>query len=333
LIPIAGVLAHARLKYRHRAVPGRCKEQTMGYVIALVCAGVLTQQPPARSAAGADPLALVNEARRLVADGRIQEGLERYRRALQAQPDLFEAHLGAGIALDIDLRFAEARKHLSKALELAPAESKVQALNALAVSYAFEGNAREAASFYQQVFDRHMADSNFGSAAGTANALGRVYLETGDVENARRWYETGYETARRQADAAGAQLSLWELRWLHAQGRIAARSGRVDEARAHVAAARALITKDPSLKDEWPTWHYLDGYVALFAKDYAAAVDTLQKADERDPFVLALLARAYEGAGNAARAQETWRQVLKSTGHSLQVAFSRPEAARKTGAR
>ena len=301
----------------------------MAFLMALVCAAVLTPQPPAVTGGQADPMALVNEARRLIADGRIEEGIERYRRALQAQPDLFEAHLGIGIALDIGLRFADARTHLSKALELAPEDAKVQALNALAVSYAFEGNAREAASFYQQVFDRHMADSNFGSAAGTANALGRVYLETGDVENARRWYETGYETARRQPDSAGAQLSLWEFRWLHAQGRIAARQGRVDEARAHVAAAQALISKDPALKDEWPTWHYLDGYVKLHAKDYAAAIDTLQKADDDDPFVLAMLARAYEAAGNHARSRETWRRVLTFSGHSLQVAFSRPEASRK----
>jgi tetratricopeptide (TPR) repeat protein len=301
----------------------------MAFLMALVWAAVLTPQPPATAGGQTGAMAFVNEARRLVADGQIEEGLERYRRALQAQPDLFEAHLGIGIALDIDLRFAEARTHLSKALQLAPDDAKVQALNALAVSYAFEGNAREAASFYQQVFDRHMADSNFGSAAGTANALGRVYLETGDVENARRWYETGYETARRQPDSAGAQLSLWEFRWLHAQGRIAARQGRFDEARAHAAAARALISKDPALKDEWPTWHYLDGYVKLHAKDYAAAIDTLQKADDDDPFVLAMLARAYEAGGNPARAQETWRRVLTFSGHSLQVAFSRPGAARK----
>lgn len=301
----------------------------MTFLMALVCAGALTQQPAAVESGGSNATALVNEARRLVADGRIDEGIERYRRALAAQPDLFDAHLGLGIALDVALRLDDARRHLSKALELAPDEAKAQALNALAVSYAFEGNARESASFYQQVFDRHMADSNFGSAAGTANALGRVYLETGDTENARRWYETGYETARRQPDTAGAQLSLWEFRWLHAQGRIAARQGRFGEARAHVAAARALIEKDQALSDEWPTWHYLDGYVALHAKQYAAAIDTLQKGDQDDPFVVSLLARAYEGAGNAARARDAWKQVLTFTGHSLQVAFSRPDAVRK----
>ena len=100
--------------------------------------------------------------------------------------------------LDLKLQFAGARTHLTKALELAPDEAKAQVMNALAVSYAFEGNAKEAASFYQKIFDKQMAESNLAPRPATANALGRVYLETGDVANARRWYQTGYESARRQ---------------------------------------------------------------------------------------------------------------------------------------
>jgi tetratricopeptide (TPR) repeat protein len=233
--------------------------------------------------------------------------------------------------LDLDLRFGEARKHLSRALELATDDSRVQAMNALAVSYAFEGQARESAAFYQQVFDRQMNDENFAAAGGTANALGRVYLETGDVANAKRWYQTGYETARRQPDEPGAQLALWEFRWLHAQGRIAARAGLLDEARAHVTAARALVDRTPQLKDELPTWHYLAGYVELYTKNYAKAVELLQAADSEDPFVLSLLARAYEGAGERARADETWNAVLESNGHSLQNAFARPLALQRAG--
>jgi tetratricopeptide (TPR) repeat protein len=280
---------------------------------------------------GDDPADFVKQARRLAAEGQFDAALALYRKALAVQPDMYEAHLGAGFVLDLQLRFSEARTHLSKALELASDDSRVQALNALAVSYAFEGQAKQAGSFYQRVFDRQMGDANFAAAAGTANALGRVYLETGDLANARRWYQSGYETARRQPDEPGAQLALWELRWLHAQGRIAARAGQVDDARAQVSATRALIDRTPQLKDELPTWHHLAGYVELYAKNYAKAVELLQAAGEDDPFVLSLLARAYEGAGQSARARETWETVLESTGHSLQNAFARPMAVQRAG--
>src|ERR671912_574235 len=123
-------------------------------------------------------------------------------------------------------------------------EAKPQVMNALAVSYAFEGNAKEAASFYQKVFDGQVAESNFVAAAATANALGRVYLETGDVVNARRWYQTGYESARRQPDVSADQLAIWEFRWLHAQARISARAGQVDDSRKQVSAGNADSARD-----------------------------------------------------------------------------------------
>jgi tetratricopeptide (TPR) repeat protein len=300
----------------------------MHTVIALMVAISLAQAAPPQRAAD-EPADYVKQARRLVAEGNHDEALALFKKALDAQPSSYEAHLGAGLVLDLKLQFADARTHLSRALELAPDDAKPQVMNALAVSYAFEGNAREAASFYQKVFDGQMADSNFGAAAGTANALGRVYLETGDVANARRWYQTGYESARRQPDVGAEQLAIWEFRWLHAQARISARAGQVEDARQQVSAARALLDRTPALKDESASWHYLAGYVELYAKNYAKAIQLLEGASQEDPFVLSLLARAYEGAGNAERARETWALVLKSNGHSLQNAFARPTAMQK----
>lgn len=235
----------------------------MHTAIALILAAAVMQAAPSQPAAD-DPADYVKQARRLVAEGSHDEALALYTKAIEAQPSSFEAHLGAGMVLDLKLQFADARAHLSKALELAPDDAKVQVMNALAVSYAFEGNAKEAASFYQKVFDQQMAESNFAAAAATANALGRVYLETGDVANARRWYQTGYESARRQRDVTADQLAIWEFRWLHAQARIAARAGQIDDARQQVAAARSLLDRTPALKDETASWHYLAGYVELY---------------------------------------------------------------------
>jgi len=113
----------------------------------------------------------------------------------------------------------------------------------LHISEAFSGDVREASSFYRQVFDRQMAANNFAAAAETANALGRVYLETGDLDNATKWYQTGYETTRRQKDMSGGQIDLADLRWAHAQARIAARRGSAATARAQVAEVTRLLGK------------------------------------------------------------------------------------------
>lgn len=183
--------------------------------------------PAVAQPAPSDPPALVKQARKLNLDGKQDESIAMYREALMRAPDLYDAHYGLGIALDLKGAYAEARQSFIKAIQLATDESKEQALGAMAVSYAFSGDVRQASSFYRQVYDRQMAADNFSAAAETANALGRVYLETGDLDNAQKWYQTGYETTRRQKDMSGAQMDLADLRWAHAQARIAARKSVV----------------------------------------------------------------------------------------------------------
>jgi lipopolysaccharide biosynthesis regulator YciM len=104
--------------------------------------------------------------------------------------------------------------------------------------------------------------------------------------------------------------------------------GHLDDARTQVGAARSLVERHAVLKDQWPTFHYLAGYVELAAGRHARAIEELQQADQDDPFILGLLAEAYEGAGDQVRARETWMAVLKSSAHNLQNAFARPKAIR-----
>lgn len=278
----------------------------------------------------ADPLKLVTQGRRLNAAGRQSDAVRLYEQALALDPNLFEAHLAMGIALDLEGRYADARGHLTRAVALAPADGKLPALNAMAVSYAFERKADQGAEFYRQAYDLESAERQ-ASAAEEANALGRLYLECGNTKQARRWYETGYETARRQRDEPASQLDLWHFRWLHAQARIAARDGHRRDARAKLAEAQALVAKSPALQDQATAVAYLTGYVELYAGDAHAALAALAGADQQDPFVAMLEARAAEKTGDHAKAQDFWRIVLTFNGHSLQNAFARPEARERLG--
>jgi tetratricopeptide (TPR) repeat protein len=296
---------------------------TAAFTLALLLVANLTaaQEP-------ADPLKLVTQGRRLNAAGKQPEAIRLYEQALATDPNLFEGHLAMGIALDLEGHYADARGHLTRAIALAPPEGKLTALNAMAVSYAFERNADQGAQFYRQAYDLESAERP-ASAAEAANALGRLYLESGNTKQARRWYETGYETARRQRDEPASQLALWQLRWLHAQARIAARENHRREARTKLAEAQALVAKSPALQDQAPALAYLTGYVELYAGDPHAALAALAGADQRDPFVVMLEARAAEKTGDHTKAQDFWRTVLTFNGHSLQNAFARPEARQR----
>src|ERR1700758_3776830 len=76
------------------------------------------------------PLDLVKQGQKLNSEGKQDQALALYQQALEISPNLYEAHLNSGIAFDLNGNYTEARQHLAKAIEVAPAESKQQALRA-----------------------------------------------------------------------------------------------------------------------------------------------------------------------------------------------------------
>ncbi|MFP5379914.1 MAG: tetratricopeptide repeat protein [Vicinamibacteria bacterium] len=274
-----------------------------------------------------DPVVRVEAGRGLVMEGRLDEGEARYREALAADPDHFDALLSLGIVLDLKAQYGEARQHLQRAIDVAPEDRRRQALVTMAISYAFERDIDGALTFYQPVFDAQVAAGDMTGAGASANAIGRIFLEAGEGRLARDWYERGFALSRQQTNQAEADLLLWDLRWLHAEARIAARLGDIDEARRHVAAFETMMRRRGRLDEDLAIYQYLKGYVGLYAGDYAVAIEELSKGNLEDPFITDLLGRAYEGAGDLARAREFYQLTLTRNGHSIQNAFARPHAA------
>ena len=307
---------------------------TLRYAIVsfLVSGAMLAAQAPAAPGASepASPTAaLVKQAQQLNNEGKQDEALASYRKALEISPNDADAHLGMGAVLDLKGDYAEARRHLAKAIEIAStADARERAWRTMAFSYVFECNMGEAAKLEQQVFDARMRRQDFLSAADVANEAARLYLECGDINNAEKWYKTGYQTAIRKTDMTDADKSLWLFRWENAQARIAARRGQSEEAEKHVSAAKVALDKANN-PDQARFYPYLTGYVAFYAGAYKTALADLQQADQRDPFILGLLAQAYEKSGDQTRATEYYRKVMASNAHNPTNAFARPLAKKK----
>jgi tetratricopeptide (TPR) repeat protein len=265
---------------------------------------------------------LVREARRLDQQGKEADAIALFQRALDADPGSFDAHYGIARSLDLVDRYDEARQHFKRALELAPEAQREQTLRMLGISYAFTGAVNEAASYFQQVFDRRLAVNNFAGAAEEANELGRVYLESGNPDQAFKWYRSGYDAETRRSGRSAVEVDLTDFRWAHAQGRIAARRGLRAEALKHIAAVKSLLDKG-HINDEAIQLPYLVGYVDFYLKDYTAALDQLKHADQGDPFILVLQGQAYERTGNASAARASYQKALASTSHAVNNAFAR----------
>ena len=206
----------------------------------------------------------------------------------------------------------------------------MQALRTTAVSYAFQCDLPQVTKYEQQAFDAQIKDQKFTDAAGTANELARIDLECGDIPAASKWYQTGYDTTLRAPNLSDADRDLWEFRLQNAKARIAAREGKQSEASAEEAAAKATLDKG-KIPDQQRFYPYLAGYVAFYAGDYKTAIDQLLKADQKDPFILVLLAQTYEKNGNQAEATKYYKQVLTNNSHNPTNAFARPLAQKKLG--
>jgi tetratricopeptide (TPR) repeat protein len=292
----------------------------------LFATAVLAQETPAAPPPDAnDP---IKQGQKLAEEGKHDEALALYRKALEANPDSYDAHLATGIALDLKGDYAEARQHIAKAIELASPEQKGRALRTMGMAYAFVCQPQESERHHKQAFDAQLAQQRYQQAAGVANELARLMLECNDIAGAERWYKTGYDTALKDAKLAEKDRALWDFRWHHAQARLAARRGNKKEATQHVKEARAALDKAQD-KDQEPYFPYLTGYVAFYGKDYKTAIAELEKGNQKDPFIIAMLAQAHEKSANKAKAQELYRQVLTFNNHNPNNAYARPLAKKK----
>src|SRR5882757_8438904 len=121
------------------------------FVAVVTCMG---QAARAQAAApSGDAQVLVKQGQKLNNEGKQDEALALYKQALEKSPNLYEAHLESGVALDLKGNYAAAREHLKKAIDVAPPDQKNRALRVMAFSYAFESNAAEAEKYERLVFD------------------------------------------------------------------------------------------------------------------------------------------------------------------------------------
>jgi tetratricopeptide (TPR) repeat protein len=303
------------------------------FAAALISAATVCAQPPG----GPQQPEFVRQGRQLEREGKLDEALALYRQELQASPDSPAANNAAGIVLDLMGKGAEARKYFAKAIEAAPTpQAKAQAQRSMAMSYAFEGDCKNTAKYEQQVIDywvtRQDAEPHnaFFQQGEIADEAARVCIDAGDLDAAYQWYQKGHGLGLQEPDIKADRADLWEFRWEHAQARIAARRGNKAEAQKHVAAAKAILEKDPKMTpDQAPFFPYLTGYVAFYTGDYKTALEDLQKANQNDAFIQCLIAQTYEKLGDKGKAMECYRKAAETTAHNSPGAYARPFAKKK----
>ena len=135
-----------------------------------------------------------------------------------------------------------------------------------------------------------------------------------------------------QADEAGnpAFRRGQEATIAYFQGWWAARRGDYGAARKEADRITELLAPDANARKLEPM-HQLLGFIALYQGNYREAVGHLQQGNPFDPYIKYQLAVAAEGAGDAARAKQLFREVADYNFNAVGFALVRKEARQKAG--
>lgn len=265
----------------------------------------------------------------LVNVGRFEEALQAFPAELATDPKSVAANNGAAVALDLMGRYGDARPYFSAAIKAAhtPLE-RALAERAMAIGYGFAGDCANAEKLEKRAFEFYHETNDFPNAGDVADELARLCLESGDLDRASEWYQRGHDTGLEEPSIPATRSDLWDFRLANARARIAVRRGKAAEARKQMAKAKQILDRG-RIPDQEPYFPYLEGYVAFYSRDYAAALEALLRASANDPFIVCLLAQTYEALGDRARAAELYRSAAATTAHSVPAAYAQPFARRK----
>ncbi len=161
------------------------------------------------------------------------------------------------------------------------------------------------------------------------NAMARINLEAGRLDEALKDYEKGYQSVP-GSNIPEDQKQTWLGRLHHGKDRTLARMGKFEEAWAEAETVRKMIIQGGDAgRQYWPAYHYVAGYVKLEQGDGAAALEHLLQGDPKNPFDLLLLGRAYEKVGRRDEAKKVYLRVVESQWAGIERPLAFPEAKRK----
>lgn len=150
---------------------------------------------------------------RLAKEGKLDEAIRYYERALQIDPEFAVAHNNMASALARKGNLREARAHYEEALKISPFFAGAYAN--MATFLAREGNFQKAVHFYEKALENDplLVEANYN--------LGTILLNRGNIQAARNHYEKVLEVS---PDFAEAHQGL---------GTILAGMGKIKEAIGH----------------------------------------------------------------------------------------------------
>jgi tetratricopeptide (TPR) repeat protein len=266
------------------------------------------------------------------ADAKSDKALVAFQKAQAIGPSTARAEAFLAAADLMDGNYAKARGTYESIERRLPKGSVPFTIRfGITFSHLYEGHVDEALESLRTYLAEYKAgglDKQFPEVF-VWNAMARINLENGRLEEAMNDYKKGFESVP-GSNLPEDQKKTWLGRLHHGTARTLAKMGKIPEAWAEAETVRKMIEEggEPA-KQYWPAYHYVAGYVKLEAGEYEAAKEQLEQADMSNPFDTLLLARAYEKLGRKEDAKKTYQKVVESQWAGIERPLAYPEAKRK----
>jgi tetratricopeptide (TPR) repeat protein len=276
-----------------------------------------------------DPNPHDSYAELLLKMGRFEESIANYRKALAIDRNFAPSYIGIGHAQMFTGKGDEARATFADLGRVARNDGeRRQAMFWTAMSWIHDGQPHRALAELETMYAIAEVNGDTATMSNDLLVIGNVLLAAGRPDEAQR----RYAERRRLMDGSSVPEDVKQAtrrNTLFNEARVAIARNDLAGARAKAAEFARLVAerKNPN---EIRQQHELAGRIALAAGDGAAALAELKKANQQDPQVLFLQARALETAGDADGARAAYRRVATFNGLFPTYVFVRPAAVTAT---
>jgi tetratricopeptide (TPR) repeat protein len=250
-----------------------------------------------------DPNPYDSYAEMLMRTGRFDESIAQYRKALSVDPHFTSSYIGIASNLMFEGKHDAAGAQAQKLYDSARDDGdRRTALLSRAVTYVDQGRTAQAMQMMQKLFALDTGIGDTSAMSADAAQMGEILLGGGQADEAGKRYHQSL-TLVEGSGLSGEIKDVTRLADHYNRARVALAKGDTAAARAEARqfASGAEATHDIGRSRQS---HELAGMISLKAGEYDKAVDELAQADQQDPYILYLLATAYKGKGDAAKAKE-----------------------------
>jgi len=268
-----------------------------------------------------DPNPYDSYAELLLKEGKYDESIANYRKALDHDPTFVASALGIATNLNHQGDYAAARRELDNMIASAGNDGQRRTgYFARAISFVFQGDAQSALTEINKMYKLAESIDDASAMAGDLGNMANILLQFGKADQAEKEFEQARAIIR-ASSLSENQKQLAE-RFYHANlTQVAIANWDLATAKEEAGEfGRQAQAAHNSLQIRMS--HQLAGRIALSEKQYDTALSELKQASQQNPLNLYRIALAYEGKGQQAEAGQ-WREQAENFNavNSLNQAF------------